>query len=122
MKLSDTSFFEFIEWCKANKKEWYTYMTVPRLKIIYNYCCEHKMKCTGRNLRVSWKGNEFISSWSEPCCTEITRDMYVWELFHDVWCKTEWAVRCGRHETELGYSAVKSEFGLSIIKQLKEAA
>ena len=122
MELIETTFDEFVAWCKENKREWYNYMTIPRLRIIYDYCCKHKMKCTGQNLRVSWKRNEFISSWSEPCRTTITRDMYVWEMFHDVWCKTEWAVRCGKDEQELGYSSVLSEFGNDVIKSLKEAS
>ena len=122
MELRETTFDEFYEWCKANKHEWYAYMTIDRLRIIYDYCVKHHMKCTGRNLRVSWKGNEFISSWSEPCHEPITREMLVWELFHDVWCKTEWAVRCGKSEAEIGYSAVISEFGRDTIRRLYEGS
>lgn len=122
MELSETTFDEFVAWCKENKSEWYTYMTIPRLRIIYDYCRKHKLKCAGQNLHVSWKRNEFISSWSEPYHGKITREMYIWELFHDVWCKAEWAIRCGSDEMALGYSSVKSEFGMDIIKALREAS
>ena len=79
------------------------------------------MKCSGPRCTVKWKGNEFISSFSENLNYIPTRDDYVWCMFHEVWCKTEWAVRCGKHETELGYSSVKSEFGIKIIRELKAA-
>lgn len=124
MELRETSFTEFWNWCQENKRERFKelpYMTYNRLKIIYDYCVKHKMKCSGPRCTVKWKGNEFISSFSEPISHTPTRDDYVWNMFHEVWCKTEWAVRCGRHETELGYSAVKSEFGRNIIKELKIA-
>ena len=97
------------------------YVTHDRLKIIYDYHVKHGLQCKGRRCRVTWKGNTFLSSFSQPLDHIPTRDEYVWEMFHMVWCQTEWAVRCGRHETELGYSAVKSEFGINIIKSLNAA-
>lgn len=122
MKLSETSFDEFIHWCTDNKPHWHTerqYVTVPKLRVIYAYYCKHNLKCKGRNCTV-YKGNEWVSSYSQPLDHNPTRDDLVWNLFHEVWCKTEWAVRCGTSETALGYSSVKSEFGLPIIKALRE--
>ena len=124
MELRETSFTEFWNWCQENKKERFNelpYMTHNRLKIMYDYCVKHKLKCEGTRCRVTWKNNEFISSFSEPLEYKPTRDDFVWNLFHEVWCKTEWAVRCGRNKMELGYSSVKSEFGINIIKQLQVA-
>lgn len=124
MELRETSFIEFWNWCQENKYQRLCelpYMTKNRLEIIYDYCVKHNLKCEGRRCIVTWKGNEFISSYSQPLEYIPTRDDFVWNMFHDIWCKTEWAVRCGRHETELGYSSVKSEFGIKIIKELRAA-
>ena len=124
MELRETSFTEFWNWCLENKGQRMNelqYVTHDRLKIIYDYHVKHGLQCKGRRCRVTWKGNTFLSSFSQPLDHIPTRDEYVWEMFHMVWCQTEWAVRCGRHETELGYSAVKSEFGINIIKSLNAA-
>lgn len=125
MRLIETTFDEFLNWCQENKKHWSTerqYITVPKLRIIYIFCANHDMRCEGQRCRVTWKGNEFISQWSEPLDHKANRDDWVWSLFHEVWCKAEWAIRCGRDPQELGYESVKSEFGIRIIKELKEAA
>ena len=122
LKLSETTFEQCVDWCERNIKWWEAtqYVTVPRLRIIYDYCVKHGLICKGRKCSVSWKGGEWISSFSQPLEYEPTREDFEWNLFHEVWCKTEWAVRCGRHETELGYESVKSEFGMPIIKELRE--
>lgn len=125
MKLSETTFEEFIDWCKENKKHWSTerqYVTIPRLKVMYDYFVEHGMECKGRRCHVTVKNKTgYDSYFTQPLEYEPTREDFVWNMFHEIWCKTEWAVRCGRHETELGYDAVKSDFGMKIIKALKEA-
>ena len=121
MKLSETTFQEFIDYCKREKKNWYVYMTIPKLKIIYDYCVKHNLKTEGQRMRTTWKGNEFISSFSSPIELKLTRDDYADNLFHEVWCKAEWAIRCSRSETELGYSSVRDVFGMATIKALKEA-
>lgn len=124
MKLSETTFQEFVDWCKENKKHWSTkcqHVTIPKLKIMYDYFVAHNMECKGRKCTVTI-GGKWNSSFSSPLEYEPTREDFVWNMFHEVWCKTEWAVRCSRHETELGYDAVKADFGMKVIKALKEAA
>lgn len=124
MKLKETSFEEFWSWCNKNKYQRLCelpYMTKARLKIMYDYCVEHNLKCEGLRCTVTWKGNAFISAYSEPLEKKPTRDDFIWNMFHEVWCKTEWATRCGRHEAELGYYSVKSEFGIRVIKELQAA-
>ena len=124
MKLSETTFQEFVDWCKENEKHWSTerqYVAIPKLKIMYDYFVAHNMECKGRKCTVTI-GGKWNSSFSSPLEYEPTREDFVWNMFHEVWCKTEWAVRCSRHETELGYDAVKADFGMKIIKALKEAA
>lgn len=125
MKLSETTFEEFIDWCKENKKYWSTerqYVTIPKLKVMYDYFVEHGMECKGRRCHVTVKNKTgYDSYFTQPLEYEPTREDFVWNMFHEVWCKTEWAVRCGRHETELGYDAVKADFGIKIIKALREA-
>lgn len=122
MKLSETTFDEFINWCEDNKKHWHTetqYITIPKLKVIYDYYVKNNMECKGNRCTIT-VNNEWNSNFTEPLDYEPTRDDFVWNMFHEVWCKTEWAVRCGTSETALGYSSVKSEFGLPIIKALRE--
>lgn len=125
MKLSETTFEEFIDWCKENKKHWSTerqYVTIPKLKVMYDYFVEHGMECKGRRCHVTVKNKTgYDSYFTQPLEYEPTREDFVWNMFHEVWCKTEWAVRCGRHETELGYDSVKADFGIKIIKALREA-
>lgn len=121
MELSETTFDEFVAWCKEHKHEWYNYMTIPRLRIMFDYCVKHGLKCEGNRLRVSWKNNEFVSSLAEPLGHKAKREDFIWDLFHEVWCKAEWAIRCGRSEMELGYSSVVSEFGKKTIEALREA-
>ena len=119
MKLSETTFEQFIDWCKETKSNWYTYMTIPRLRVIYDYCAKHKMQCKGSRCRVSWKNNEFLCEFTQPLSI-VHRDDLLWSLFHEVWCKAEWAIRCSKTDQELGYSSVKSTFGMSTIKSLRE--
>jgi hypothetical protein len=122
MKLSETTFEEFIDWCKTNKKHWSTetqYVTIPKLKIIYDYFVKHNMECKGRRCTVAING-KWNSSYTSPLEYEPTREDFVWNMFHEVWCKTEWAVRCSRTPQELGYDAVKADFGMKMIKALKE--
>lgn len=125
MKLSETTFEEFLDYCEREKKYWHTerqYVTVPKLKIIYDYFVKHGMECKGRKCHVTTKNNSgYDSCFTEPLEYEPTREDFVWNMFHEVWCKTEWAVRCGRDPQEIGYDAVKADFGLAIIKALKEA-
>ncbi len=120
LSLSETSFDTFYEWCKTNKTSWYPYMTAARLHIIYDYYVKHNMTCKGNKCTVTIDG-KWESAYSEPLDHSPTREDFEWNLFHEVWCKTEWATRCSRSETELGYDSVKSEFGMAIIKALKEA-
>lgn len=122
MKLSETTFEEFIDWCKENKKHWSTerqYVTIPKLKVMYDYYVKHGMECKGRKCTITIKG-KWNSSFSQPLEYEPTREDFVWNMFHEVWCKTEWAVRCSRSPQELGYESVKADFGMPIIKALKE--
>lgn len=123
MKLSETTFNEFINYCEEEKKHWHTerqYVTVPKLKMIYDYYVKHDMECKGNRLTITIDG-KWNSSFSSPLEYKPTREDYASNLFHEVWCKAEWACRCSRSETELGYDAVKGEFGLKMIKALKEA-
>ena len=126
MKLSETTFQEFVNWCKDNKKHWSTerqYVTIPKLKIMYDYYVKHGMECKGRKCHVTVKnGTGYDSYFTEPLEYEPTREDFVWNMFHDVWCKAEWVIRCSRHETELGYEAVKADFGMAFIKALREAS
>lgn len=119
MTLSETTFDEFILWCKENKHNWYNYMTIPRLKIIYDFCVKNGMECSGSRCRLKWKDGEELCYYSEPLDYKPTRADFVWTMFHEVWCKTEWAVRVLR-ENSGGYSYVESDFGKKIIKSLKE--
>ena len=121
MKLSETNFDQFVNWCEENKKQWSNetqYVTIQKLRVIYEWLAAHNLKCEGNRCRVSL-GRETISYYTEPL-KNLTEEDLLWNLFHEVWCKTEWAVRCTRTKEELGYNAVKYELGLSTIKKLKE--
>ena len=124
MKLSETTFEEFVDWCEENKKYWHInrqYVTIPKLKIIYDYYVKHGMECNGRKCHVTVKsGIGYDSHFVEPLEYEPTREDFVWAMFHEVWCKTEWAVRCTKTPQEIGYDSVKADFGTAIIKALKE--
>lgn len=127
LKLSDTTFDEF--WAYATKpccfpatsKAW-RYVNREQCRIIYDEMAKHGLRCEGRSLRTFYKGEviSYISAgWqlnNEPTREELANNM-----FQEVWCRTEWAVRCGRHPQELGYESVKCDFGLKVIKQLNEA-
>ena len=122
MKLSETSFDEFIHWCTDNKPHWHTerqYVTVPKLRVMYDYYVKHNMECKGNRCTVTIDG-KWNSNFTEPL-EKVSRDDFVWNMFHEVWCKTEWAVRCTQSEQELGYESVKGNYGLKFIKTLKEA-
>ena len=116
MKLSETTFDEMKSWMSDPTKFYYRrmqelpYVTWDVLKIIYDYMSAHGLDCSGSRLRVSWKGGEFISAFAEPLGRKATREDFIWGLFHEVWCKAEWAARCGRSPQELGYESVKAEF------------
>lgn len=126
MKLSETTFQEFWDYCTkpnafpATSHAW-DYVTKEHLHIIYDYMSKHKLKCNGRNLLTTFKG-EFLSCLSacNPLEYDPTREDMASNMFHEVWCKTEWAVRCGLDKAALGYEAVLHEFGMSTIKALKE--
>lgn len=127
MKLSETTFSEMKEWMSDPTKFYYRrmnelpYMTWSRLKIIYDYCVKHGMTCSGPRCTVKWKGGEFICGFSEDLMYKPKREDFVWNMFHEIWCKTEWAVRCTQSEMELGYESVKAMFGLETIKALRKA-
>ena len=124
MKLSETTFSQFINWCEENKEYWHPerqYITIPKLRIIYDYCVDHNLKCEGNSCIVTWKNNEWISNWTIPE-PKVTKEDLIWNLFHEVWCKAEYAIRCSRTDNELGYETVKADFGLRVIKELRRAA
>ena len=124
MYLSETSFEQFVAWCKENKKHWDTetrYITIPKLRIIYDYCREHNLKCEGNRCTITWKNNEWISAFTYPE-KNVTKEDYIWNLFHEVWCKAEWIIRCSKTDKELGYESVKAEVGIKTIKKIREAA
>ena len=125
MKLSETTFDQFLNWCEEEKEYWHTereYITIPKLKVIYDYCVKYNMQCKGVRCTVTWKRNEFISCFSQPLEYQPTEKDFIWNMFHDVWCKAEWAIRCTKTDRELGYESVKADFGIQTIKELKEAA
>ena len=127
MRLSETTFEEFAQWVASEGNAWrrndrYDYMIPAKVKIIYDYCVNHGMKCEGNRMRVTWKRNEFLSQFTEPIIPAPTETDYKNNLFHEVWCKAEWAIRCTKSTDSIGYESVKGEFGLPIIKQLREAS
>ncbi len=56
---------------------------------------------------------------NEPKRNEI-HDLHIESLFHEVWCKAEWASRCLIKDT-FGASSVQDVFGKKICNQIKEA-
>ncbi len=124
LSLKETSFEEFKGWVNENKNRHnYKYVTDKALRIIYDHYRKDKNELivSGQNLYMTC-GGEFNQKLSEPLEEEVTRDDLVGCLFHEIWCKTEWAMRCGRDPMALGYSSVQGTFGTKIIKELKQAA
>ncbi len=119
--LKSTTFNEFKKWCDENKNRLnYGYVTDEALKVVYDHYVKRDLKIQGDNLKMSCNDNERISSYSSYG-SKPTRDDFVWEMFHEIWCKTEWAVRCGSDERCGGYSYVISEFGKKKTKELVNA-
>ncbi len=55
MKLSETTFQEFVDWCKENEKQ-RQYVTIPKLKVMYDYFVAHNMECKGWKCTVTIGG------------------------------------------------------------------
>lgn len=124
MELRETSFEEFYGWCeehKGNRMKEINYVTRERLQIIYDYCRKANMKCEGQRCRTTWKNGEWICNLTEPLRHEPTRKELVENLFLEVWCRTEYVARCGRSETELGYSTAVNVYGLKTVKAVQAA-
>ena len=118
MNLTETTFEQFFEYCKANKN-FYPYINKERLRIIYEHMKKRNLICEGSRLTITYNG-EWQSSFTEPLEHKPTKADFEWNLFHEVWCKAEWAIRCGIDEMSCGYEAVKAMFGMKTINQIKE--
>lgn len=124
MKLKDTNFKEFLGYVNTAKdRHGCYYVSDAVLYTVYDFCIRHHLRCEGRSLTVRWDlDNEPISHLSAGYWLDHqpTREELSEELFHEVWCKAEWASRCSRDKMELGYESVKAEFGSTTQKKIAE--
>ncbi len=123
MMLNETSTQEFINWCNENKNRVeHRKATDEALKVVYNHYVKNGLKVKGKSLSMSLNDNVVFSHYTEPLDKMPTRDEFVFEMFHEVWCKTLWAVRNCSDESCPAYSYALSTFGKKTLKEINEAS
>ena len=115
--VKDLSKERFLQYAEQRKKRGmddnkyhYSYMTKGRLEWMFDFYSKKKMKSSGAKQLVTING-EFSSQISSPVDPRETDTFEAHEanLFHELWCKCEWAGRIVDKETEF-LSSVYSEY------------
>lgn len=122
--LKDTTFNQFFKYCEENKKlDNYAYINKNVLEIVYKFCCKQNLRVEGIKCRMFWDIEKecisYISNFLNSTPTEESV-AHLESLFHEVWCKTEWAARCLTRDT-FGKDSVKSTFGNKTCKEILAA-
>ena len=123
LKLSECSIEDFMNYAVKRKNRWiadnkynFSYITETRLRKIFEYMCNRKMKCSGANYYIS-DIEGFISKFTYPEAED--KDLMKEMLFHEVWCKCEWIYRIIDREREF-YDALKGYIGTRKVKEFEK--